>query len=134
MKILIADDDASARYALNKPLVGTNRSIHEATDGKQTLEAIYEVLPDLVFLDLHMPITDGKAVLLGLQERRPHYAPEIIVVTANDTVSDAVECIRLGATDFVTKPFEIERMRSIALRAQNRVALQERLNEIQIQL
>jgi len=49
---------------------------------------------------------------------------------ANDRVSDAVECIRLGASDFVTKPFEIERMRAIALRAQNRVALQERLNEI----
>ncbi len=134
MKILIADDDASARYALKKLLLASNRSIQEASDGKQTLDAIFEFLPDLVFLDLNMPVMDGKAVLLGLQEKKNLHSPEIIVVTANDTVSDAVECIRLGATDFVTKPFEIERMRAIALRAQNRVALQERLNEIQIQL
>lgn len=134
MKILIADDDASARYALKKLLVGVNRLIHEAADGKQTLDAIFEFLPDLVFLDLNMPIMDGKAVLVELQEKKTLHAPEIIVVTANDRVSDAVECIRLGAMDFVTKPFEIERMRSIALRAENRVALQERLNEIQIQL
>ncbi len=134
MKILIADDDASARYALKKLLLGSNRSIQEAADGKQTLDAIFEFLPDLVFLDLNMPVMDGKAVLLGLQEKKVLHSPEIIVVTANDTVSDAVECIRLGATDFVTKPFEIERMRAIALRAQNRVAMQERLNEVQIQL
>jgi DNA-binding NtrC family response regulator len=134
MKILIADDDASARYALKKLLLGSNRSIQEAADGKQTLDAIYEFSPDLVFLDLNMPVLDGKAVLLGLHEKKLPHLPEIIVVTANDTVSDAVACIRLGATDFVTKPYEIERMRSIALRTQSRVALQERLNEIQLQL
>ena len=134
MKILIADDDASARYALKKLLLGLNRTIVEAADGKQTLDAIFEFAPDLVFLDLNMPVMDGKAVLLGLQEKKALHSPEIIVVTANDTVSDAVECIRLGATDFITKPFEIERMRAIALRAQNRVVLQERLHEMQIQL
>lgn len=134
MKILISDDDYSARYALKKLLAGDNRTILEAADGKQTLDIIFESVPDLVFLDLNMPIMDGKAVLAALQQNSNLGTPEIIVVTANDTVADAVDCIRLGATDFVTKPFEIERMRSIANRSQQRVQLQDRLAAVQLQL
>ena len=134
MKILISDDDFSARYALRKLLVSDSRTILEAVDGQQTLDIIFESVPDLVFLDLNMPIKDGKAVLNAIRQNTNLAAPEIIVVTANDTVADAVECIRLGATDFVTKPFEIERMRSIAIRSQQRVQLQERLAAAQLQL
>jgi len=134
VKILISDDEDSARYALKKLLVGPGRTILEATDGKQTFEAIVESNPDLVFLDLNMPVMDGKAVLIALQQRQTNHPPEIIVVTANDTVSDAVECIRLGATDFVTKPYEIDRMRAIAVRSQQRVLLQERVTAMQMQL
>ena len=134
MKILISDDEDSARYALKKLLIGQGRIILEASDGKQTFEAIIESNPDLVFLDLNMPVMDGRAVLIALQQSQITQTPEIIVVTANDTVSDAVECIRLGATDFVTKPYEIDRMRSIALRSQQRVLLQERVAEMQRQL
>ncbi len=136
MKILIADDNDSARYALKKILIGAGRTILEAADGKKTLEMISDLVPDLVFLDLNMPIMDGKSVLATLLQSRSTVtsASEIIVVTANDTVADAVECIRLGATDFVTKPFEIERMRSIVVRSQQRVALQERLAAMQRKL
>ena len=134
MKILISDDEDSARYALKKLLIGPGRTILEASDGKQTYEAIVESNPDLVFLDLNMPIMDGRAVLIALEQRQSTHSPEIIVVTANDTVSDAVECIRLGATDFVTKPYEMDRMRSIVLRSQQRVLLQERVSAMQIQL
>ena len=134
MKILLADDDDSARYALRKLVVGAGRTILESMDGKQTLDLIIGSLPDLVFLDLNMPVMDGKAVMAALQIGQTRSLSEIIVVTANDTVSDAVECIRLGATDFVTKPFEIDRMRSIVARSQQRVQLQDRLAEMQLQL
>lgn len=136
MKILIADDDDSARYALKKLLIGRGRTILESADGKQALDMISGLNPDLVFLDLNMPIMDGKAVLAALQHV-PSESPassEIIVVTANDTVADAVQCIRLGATDFVTKPFEIDRMRSIVLRSEQRVQMQQQLAAMQLQL
>ena len=70
MKILISDDEDSARYALKKLLIGPGRTILEASDGKQTYEAIVESNPDLVFLDLNMPIMDGRAVLIALQQRQ----------------------------------------------------------------
>jgi DNA-binding NtrC family response regulator len=134
MKILVADDDDSARYALKKLIASPGRTIVEACDGKQAIDAIDDGGVDLVFLDLNMPAMDGKHVLMELQNKRLVEAPEVIVLTANDTVSDAVECIRLGAADFVTKPYEMERIRSITMRSQQRVHLQQRLADMQLQL
>jgi DNA-binding NtrC family response regulator len=134
MKILIADDDFSARYALRKTLLSSNRTLLEAENGQQALDLILNDAVDLVFLDLNMPVLDGKGVLAELQRQPAPYIPEIIVVTANDTVSDAVECIRLGATDYITKPYEIDRMRSLTLRAERRVQLQLRLEDLQNQI
>lgn len=134
MKILIVDDEFSARYALKKLLIGPKRVIYEAENGQQALEAMTSLAPDLVFLDLNMPVIGGLALLESLQKNPIGILPEIIVVTANDTVAHAVECIRLGAADYVTKPYELERMRSIARRAENRVELQLRLSELQLQI
>jgi DNA-binding NtrC family response regulator len=134
MKILIADDEYSARYALRKLFSGHNRAILEAENGKQAIELIATESPDLVFLDLNMPELDGIGVLSELRSRNLVEIPEIIIVTASDTVANAVECIRLGAADFITKPYEIERMRSILQRAEKRADLLLRLAELQMQI
>lgn len=131
MKILIVDDEPAARYGMAKALRAEQRLILEAADGKAALSAIRESAPDLVFLDLNMPQFDGMFVLQELQRDQQTPTPEIIVVTANDGVNYAVECIRCGATDFVTKPYDIEHLRSMVRRTEERVLLQERVARLE---
>lgn len=134
MKILIADDEANARYGMVKALASDAREIIEAEDGEQAWTAIQQQAPDLLYLDLNMPRLSG----LGLLQRIAHEVairkPEIIVVTAHDTVEQAIECIRAGADDFLTKPYEVERLRAIARRSERRVAMQTQVADMRSQL
>lgn len=131
MKILIVDDEPAARYGMAKALRSETRLILEAEEGAAALKQIREHAPDLVFLDLNMPERNGMYVLQELQKDGSCETPEIIVVTANDGVSHAVECIRTGATDFITKPYDVEHIRAIARRSEERVQLQSRLADLQ---
>jgi len=131
MKILIVDDEAAARYGMAKALKAEGREILEAEDGEAGLELIRQQAPDLVFLDLNMPRVDGMSVLTELQQDAALVTPEIIVVTANDGVNFAVDCIRHGATDFITKPYDVDHVRSIARRSEERVMLQSRVARLE---
>ncbi|MCP4508837.1 MAG: sigma-54-dependent Fis family transcriptional regulator [Fuerstiella sp.] len=131
MKILIVDDEPAARYGMAKALKSDGRLLLEAGDGAEALTQVRQQCPDLVFLDLNMPGRDGLFVLKELQRDASVAIPEIIVVTANDGVDVAVECIRCGATDFITKPYDIEHIRSIATRTEARVKLQNRVTELE---
>ncbi len=125
LRILIVDDEATARYGMAKALRTSDREILEADSGDSALELIQTKLPHLVFLDLNMPRKNGLSVLKELQTSPQTTKPEIIVVTANDTLDQAVECIRQGAGDFISKPFDVDHLRAIARRSQERVALEE---------
>ncbi len=132
LKVLIADDERAARYGMARALARLDCEISEAEDGRSALDAIRQRAPDLVLLDLNMPVLSGEAVLRQLQDQ-PR-GGEIIVVTANDTLESAVECIRLGAADYLAKPFEVERLRAIARRNIRRVEREQRLERLQTQL
>src|SRR5579872_3625956 len=103
LRILIADDERAARFGMARALAQGGYQISEAADGQAALEAIRAGSADLVFLDLTMPELDGQGVLRELAGNYP--ACEIVVVTANDSIQAAVDCMKLGAADFITKPF-----------------------------
>lgn len=130
--ILIADDEQPARFGMRRALSQSGHLLIEAEDGIQALELIRSHKPDLVFLDLNMPRMDGKSVLRELAGTVRE--TEIIVVTANNRVSDAVECIQMGAADFIAKPYEVEQLRSIARRVARRVQLQIEVSQLQDEL
>jgi DNA-binding NtrC family response regulator len=132
-RILIADDEQAARYAMKRALESTSYDVEEASDGQAALEAIQTGSYDLVFLDLSMPKLEGREVLRQLGGMM-HHAIEIIVVTAEDDVPTAVECIQLGAADYITKPYEVAQVRSIARRAAERAVLQERVGRLEQEL
>jgi DNA-binding NtrC family response regulator len=132
LQILIADDEEPARFALRRALAQPDYRILEAADGTAALELMRTELPDLVFLDLQMPQSSGLDVLRKLGPEARQF--EIIVLTASDSVAAAVECIRLGAADFVTKPYELEQVRAIARRVVQRVDLQQKVVELQSKL
>ena len=132
LRILIADDEKAARFGLAKALAQGGYHLLEAADVRSTLEAIRTGLPDLVFLDLTMPDGDGRQMLRELGDAGP--GCEVVVVTANDEVAAAVECMRLGAADYLTKPYEVERVRAVARRCAQRLALERRVEELQDRL
>lgn len=134
MKILLIEDDATARYAMHRALKASGREILEAVDGETGVASILADCPDLVFLDLNMPNRDGLAVLGELRTKRSEGLPEIIVVTANDSLDIAVECIRRGASDFLTKPYDLDHVRAIVTRSQQRIELEQRVMALQEQL
>ncbi len=130
LRILIADDEKAARYGMAKALA--NYQILEADDGPSALAAIRTGAPDLVFLDLTMPGADGREVLRQLAGGP--LACQIVVVTAHETVQTAVECMQLGATDFIAKPYEVEQIRAIARRCAERLELHDRVRDLQTRL
>lgn len=134
MKILLADDEAAARYGMSRALHGAGREILEACDGNEALTIIRQKAPDLVFLDLNMPTCDGLMVLANLRETPVTPMPEMIVVTANDSISLAVDCIRRGASDFLTKPFDVDHLRAIVKRSEDRFRLQQQVDTLRQQL
>jgi DNA-binding NtrC family response regulator len=131
-RILIADDEQPARFGMVRALAREGWEILEAADGRAALELIRTALPDLVFLDLAMPALDGRSVLreLGPAAR----TCEIVVVTATDRIATAVDCMQLGAADYITKPFEVEQLRAIARRVARRLELERQVDQMQTQL
>jgi DNA-binding NtrC family response regulator len=129
LRILIADDEKAARFGMAKALASGGYELIESIDVQSTLDALRGSLPDLVFLDLTLPDGDGRMVLRELAGRgRPPC--EIVVVTAREDVQSAVDCMQLGASDYLTKPYEIERIRAIARRCAERRALVERVDAL----
>ncbi len=133
MKILIVDDEANARYGMAKAIRGGNRTILEADNGRTAIELIDRETPDLIFLDLQMPDLDGLGVLAELQNHSSVPETEIFVVTANDSITNAIECIKNGASDFLAKPYDVDHLRAIVNRSEKRVQMEQRLRELQSQ-
>jgi DNA-binding NtrC family response regulator len=132
LRILIADDEKAARHGMMRALSSSGYELLEAADGNETLALLRGDAADLAFLDLNMPGLDGVSVLRELGAARR--SCEIVVVTANDSVAAAVECMRYGATDYITKPFEIERLRAIARRVARRIELEGQVSRLETQL
>jgi DNA-binding NtrC family response regulator len=132
LNILIADDERAARFGMAKALAAPDCRITEAADGPAALDAIRSGTHDLVFLDLSMPGVDGQSILRELQGTKP--SCDIVVVTANDSIQTAIACMKLGAVDFVTKPFEIEQLRSWTRRCARRLELERKVADLQNRL
>ncbi len=133
MLILIVDDEAPARFGMAKALRKIEGvDVREAEDGESGCAEFERLLPGLVFLDLTMPGMGGLEALDRM--RRTGHDCEIVVVTANEGVESAVVSMRQGATDYLTKPYEVERIRSIARRNLERVALSGKVDRLQARL
>jgi two-component system, response regulator, stage 0 sporulation protein F len=100
--ILVADDEGGIRLMLRTTLESDGYTLFEATNGREAVNVIRERHPDLVVLDLNMPVMDGMAVLEQLKKVEPR--PRVIILTAYGSVSAAVKATRLGAIDFLEKP------------------------------
>jgi DNA-binding NtrC family response regulator len=114
--ILIVDDEASLRKTLAEILQARGYQILEADDGSSAIELLSSRVPDLIFSDWKMAKIGGEKVLEYLREPRLSSVP-VIVMTAYGSSHSAIEAIRLGAYDFVTKPFDLDEIVVTAERA-----------------
>jgi DNA-binding NtrC family response regulator len=109
MTILIIDDEKTIRWSLGEGLRSHGFEILEAASGEEGLQLFADKSPDCVLLDMRLPGIDGLEVLRRM--RKENSEVPVIVMTAYGEVDKAVEAMKLGSYDFVTKPFMIEKMK-----------------------
>ena len=107
-RILIADDHDALRRGLARALTAAGHEVEEAPNGNQAIERLHEGHFDVVLSDLKMGGSDGLDVLRTTKTLHPSTA--VILMTAFGSVHTAVEAMKIGAFDYVQKPFEIEEM------------------------
>lgn len=102
--ILVVDDEAQVREVLTEFLAGAGYMVEGVASGDDALAAVTRERPDLVLLDIHMPGVDGVEILRQIRALDDEIA--VIMVTANEDVAVARETLKLGAFDYVAKPFD----------------------------
>lgn len=108
-RVLIADDEKNMRWVLGESIAAEGYEVIEASDGKEALAAIDEQHPDLMVLDHKMPSPDGMEVLRRLRAKGETFP--VIMLTAHGNVETAVEAMKAGATEYLTKPFDLEELK-----------------------
>ena len=103
-KITIIEDDADIRNMITKFLIRQKYEVCSAPNGKEGIELCQRILPDLIILDLMLPVLSGDLVLRQL---RLFTNIPVIVVSAKTMVQSKIDLLRMGADDYVTKPFNL---------------------------
>ncbi len=103
-KIAIIEDDIDIRNMIEKFLSNHNYEVYSAPNGKEGLNLCRNVLPDLIILDLMLPVLSGERLL---QQLRTFTDIPVIVVSAKTMVQSKIDLLRMGADDYMTKPFNL---------------------------
>ncbi|WFS63092.1 response regulator [Pseudodesulfovibrio thermohalotolerans] len=123
LPILIVDDEKNIRMTMSQSLESLGRPVQTAVNGEEALSMLRAEPFGLVFLDLKMPGLDGMEVLRIIRREWPKL--RVIIITAHGTIDSAVEALKLGAVDFVQKPFSPVEIRDMAKLVIDREALDE---------
>jgi two-component system OmpR family response regulator len=105
-RILVVDDDPAILELLTARLLLADYEVSSARDGAQALSAIAEAKPSAMVLDINMPVMDGFGVLKRLKAQGLLATLPTMVLTARHQKDDVVEAIKLGARDYMAKPFD----------------------------
>ncbi|EPY10401.1 response regulator [Paenibacillus alvei] len=119
MRILVADDEALVRASLRSMLAELNLPVHvigEARNGEEALRYVAERQPDLVFVDIRMPKLNGLEVIAQSRDNSPH--TKWIIVSGHSEFQYAKEALRLGACNYLLKPFSLDELQDSLIHAQ----------------
>jgi DNA-binding NtrC family response regulator len=131
-KILIIDDDEDVREILAETLKSSDYEVSTAESGERAVAAVRESPIDLVVLDLVLPRVDGLEVLKEITTLRPETA--VIMITGHASVETAIKAMKMGAVDYVVKPFRMEEVELIVERALERSRLRRENASLRRQL
>jgi DNA-binding NtrC family response regulator len=135
LSLLVVDDDESIRRIFREILAPREKvEIHEAADAEQALALIRTRTFDAAFMDVRMPGVGGMELLEKVKKERPSL--EIVMVTAHGTIESAVQAMKLGASDYLPKPFKLDqvsiilgRLRRVRTLESENAALRKQLEE-----
>ncbi|AEG60287.1 sigma-54-dependent transcriptional regulator [Desulforamulus ruminis] len=108
-RILVIDDEERMCWALERALSHEGYQVLTATWGQQGINLAQEAEPSMVILDLKMPDIDGIEVLKRIKGIHPDIP--VIMITAHGTIETAIEAMKIGATDYITKPFKLDELK-----------------------
>jgi len=131
-RILIADDERSIRWVLKEALCADEHQVEEATTGAEALARLTSGMVDLALLDIRMPEMNGLDVVTQAQEQG--CSTTLIVMTAQTTMTNAVEAMKRGAYDYLTKPFDLDVVRMLVRRALEARQLASRVDTLRGEL
>ncbi len=114
-RVLVVDDEASIRDLLSKMLALADYDVDVADDGRAALERMRKVSYDLLITDLNMPGMDGLTVIHEARRLNEHLP--VIIVTGFSTEASAIEAANLGVSGYLTKPFKVPKLLSVAAKA-----------------
>ncbi|MBH24649.1 MAG: transcriptional regulator [Myxococcales bacterium] len=127
-RILVVDDETGARTALLELLKDEGYEVRGAPDGFKAIGILQQWPCDLLLTDLRMPVMDGLTLLKKVKELRPEMV--CIIMTAYGSVENAVEAMKLGADDYLTKPLNFDAVEVVLARAFERMDMMRELDEL----
>jgi len=110
-RILIVDDEKNIRTTLSAYLLSLGYEQEIAVNGQEALDKLKDSKYDLILLDIKMPVMNGIQILKEM--RRLEDKTNVIMITAYGTIENAVESMKLGAVDFISKPFTLENLKTM---------------------
>ncbi len=119
--ILVIDDEKSIRRLMQKELTSSRREVVVAGGAAQAIDLIRSHWFDVVVLDLLLPDTTDLDLLIEIRDLSPH--TEVIMITGHGDINNAVEAMKLGAYDFIPKPFNLDRIEQVVEKAHQRAQL-----------
>lgn len=127
-KILVVDDDPNIRFLLCEVLQREKHKVTQASDGSEAIDLLHQAHEfELVISDLHMKRVDGIQVLRTVKEKRTDL--EVLILTGYGTVNSAVQAMKLGAFDYLTKPLNIEELKFKVNQALNHRIIKLKVHE-----
>src|SRR5438309_1892954 len=127
--VLVVDDERNIRTLVARVLAPDQIEVQGAGTGSEGIQMADEMSPDLVLLDLRLPDMDGMDVLRTLKNRHPGVA--VIIITGFGQIQSAVEAIKVGATDYIEKPFEhLEKLKLAVSRALDEIRAKREIRRL----
>jgi len=127
-RILVADDEESIRWVLSKALAKQSYQVDLASTGQEALNLFRKNHYDLALLDIKMPGLTGLELLSQFLEERPEIL--VVIMTAESSMKNAVEAMKRGAYDYITKPFDLDALDAIILKAHKSSAVTEEVKRL----
>ena len=130
-RLLIADDEIGIRELL-KELLQNEYTIYLAEDGEKAIQIIQNEQPDVGIIDIRLPKKTGIQVLDYITSSKSSIIP--IIITADKDVNTAIQAMKLGAFDYIVKPFENEKIITVIKNATDKFYLQKKIKELSTEL
>ena len=130
--ILVIDDEANMRHMLTALLGKSGYAVTTAADGSEGLRLAGEHRFDFILCDLKMPVMDGLAFLAGM--RAADLGGTVIMMSAYGTVDQAIETVKQGAYDYISKPFKLDEILLVLRKAEERERLRDENRQLRRRL